>query len=124
MFYSSDGKFAALPAQSRVRWSIIIRDLDKQRRVRELDLKGLASGNALHFSWDDRVVVYVENLGRDSALIYQPIDGIAPHIIFKVGHEPVEDFGWSPSGKELAALRSISTSYVALISDKSAKPAD
>ena len=63
----------------------------------------------------------VEKLGEEFVCIYMPIDGSPSHVIAKVGREPVNDFGWSPSGKELAVLRSISTSDVVLITDTSAK---
>jgi serine/threonine protein kinase len=120
--YSSDGKTAACQVESGGRWSVIIKDLSNQRTLRELDLKGFHGGDALHFSRDDKAVVYVQNLGPELALVYQPIDGSSPHVISTVGHDPVKDFAWSPSGKQLAVLRSISTSDVALISDKSTKP--
>jgi hypothetical protein len=49
------------------------------------------------------------------------MDGSPSNVIANLGREPIKDFGWSPSGKELAVLRSISTSDVVLITDTSAK---
>lgn len=47
--YSSDGKIAACQVQSGGRWNVIIKDVNSQRTLRELNLKGFLGGDALHF---------------------------------------------------------------------------
>ena len=117
--YSSDGKIAACQIHSKGQWAIAIKDVKSQRTLRELNLNGFRGGDTLHFSRDDKAVVYVQNLGHELALVYVPVDGSAPHVLAKLGQEKIKDFSWSPSGQEIAVLRSISRSDVALISDKS-----
>ncbi len=117
VIYSSSGKIAAYTDQSSGGRIVTVEDLATQKTIRKLELKDYAEDSALHFSRDDKAVIYVQNLGQDLALIYQPINGSPSHIVARLGHERVSDFAWSPSGKELAVLRSISTSDIALISD-------
>ena len=119
--YSSDDKTAVYKAKGSKGWSIVIEDMQRKKTVRELALGDNNPSDEIRLSPDEKAVVTVEKLGEEFVCIYRPIDGSPSHVIAKVGREPVNDFGWSPSGKELAVLRSISTSDVVLITDTSAK---
>jgi hypothetical protein len=55
------------------------------------------------------------------ALIARPLDSSPTRTISAWFKKPIQDFGWSPSGKSLAILLDRSTSDVAVITDKSAK---
>ena len=122
--YIVTGKTAAYLFQSTSNaphQSVLVKDLATQKTLRRFELKDYAAGSTMYFSRDNKAVVYVENRGQDFALIYQPIDGTRPQTIAQLGHERVIDFAWSPSGKELAVLRWITTSDIALISDTTHK---
>ncbi len=45
------------------------------------------------------------------------MDGTPPHTLIDPG-APINDFGWSPSGKQLAVARVKSSSDVVLITDQ------
>jgi len=73
------------------------------------------------FSPDDRAVVTsaLRNGGR--TLLSQPLDGSASHALIDPVQERIRDFGWSPSGKQLAVLKLKSSSDVVLIMDQRGK---
>ena len=58
----------------------------------------------LRFSPDSRALVYSVRRDGGFTLLYQPLDGTPPHTLFDPG-APISDFGWSPSGKQLAVAR-------------------
>ncbi len=70
------------------------------------------------FSQDDRAII--SSALRDGAitLLYQPLDGSAPHMLFTPAPETVLNFDWSPSGRLLAVARFRSSSDVVLITDQ------
>jgi hypothetical protein len=53
-----------------------------------------------------------------STLLYQPLDGSPWHVLFNPVPETIQDFDWSPSGKQLAVSRVKSSSDVVLIPDQ------
>lgn len=119
---SPDGRLAAwtildLP---KARWNIF--DLAAGRAVSQIPLDtsdmGSEDTSPVHFSPDDRAAVYsvLRNGGR--TLLYQPLDGSAPHSLFNPADEVIPDFAWSPSGKQLALVRQKSSSDVVLIQDQ------
>ncbi len=120
---SSDGRLAGwtIPASiPNARWKIF--DLASGRPVYEIPLDtsdaGSDSSSFMRFSPDNRAAVYsvLRNAGR--TLLYQPLDGSAPHLLLDPMHETIPDFGWSPSGKQLAVVRLKTSSDVVLITDK------
>jgi serine/threonine protein kinase len=117
VIYSSNGKLAAYTDPSKRARIITVEDLAAHKILHKIELKDYVEGSALHFSRDDKAIAYIENLGNELAVIYQPIDGSPSHVMARVGHELIGDFAWSPSGKELAVLRRLSSSDIALISD-------
>ena len=54
-------------------------------------------------------------------MLYQPLDGSTPHALFNPAPETINDFDWSPSGKQLAVARVKSSSDVVLITDQAGK---
>jgi Tol biopolymer transport system component len=119
--YSSDGSALAYKVQSNAGWNIVVEDLQKRKTIHEFALKESAARAGIGFSPDDKAITYIDKIEKDFVIVGQPIDGSPSHVIAKVGREPAQGFAWSPSGKELAVLRSIATSDVVLITDTSAK---
>jgi len=119
--YTSNGNIAAHATKSDMGWTIVVEDLQRQKKIHEFALKDPIPVFLFTISPDDKAVVYSGKLDQDFVLISQPMDGSPSNVIANLGREPIKDFGWSPSGKELAVLRSISTSDVVLITDTSAK---
>jgi eukaryotic-like serine/threonine-protein kinase len=78
------------------------------------------AGAPLRFSPDSRALVYSVRRDGGITLLSQPIDGSAPHMLIDPG-APINDFGWSPSGKQLAVARLKSSSDVVLITDQAGK---
>jgi eukaryotic-like serine/threonine-protein kinase len=122
---SPDGKLAGwtildLP---KARWNIF--DLASGHTVSQipLDTSDMANDDAspVRFSPDNRAAVYsiLRNGGR--TLLYQPLDSSASHPLLDPAQEAIPDFGWSPSGKQLALVRQKSSSDVVLIKDQQEK---
>ena len=82
---------------------------------------GSEDASPVRFSPDNRAAVYsvLRNGGR--TLLYQPLDGSTPHPLLEPAQEVIPDFGWSPSGKQLALVRQKSSSDVVLIKDQQEK---
>ena len=76
---------------------------------------------AFHYSPDSRAVAYsiLQNGGR--TILYQPLDGSAPHTLTDPVPERITYLKWSPSGKQLAITRQSSNSDVVLITDQEAR---
>ena len=125
---SADGRLAAwtILDPPKARWNIF--DLASGRAVAQipLDTSDMGSDEAspVRFSPDNRAAVYsvLRNGGR--TLLYQPLDGSASHSLFDPAQEVIPDFGWSPSGKQLALVRQKSSSDVVLIQDQQEKEKD
>jgi len=125
---SPDGRLAAWTILNppKARWNIF--DLASGRAVSQISLDtsdmGSEDASSVRFSPDDRAAVYsvLRNGGR--TLLYQPLDGSASHSLFDPAQEVIPDFGWSPSGKQLAVVRQKSSSDVVLIKDQQEKGKD
>jgi eukaryotic-like serine/threonine-protein kinase len=119
---SPDGRLAAwtILDAPKARWNIF--DLASERAVAQIPLDtsdmGSEDASSVRFSPDNRAAVYsvLRNGGR--TLLYQPLDGSASHPLFDPAQEVIPDFGWSPSGKQLAVVRQKSSSDVVLIKDQ------
>jgi hypothetical protein len=74
-----------------------------------------------HFSSDGRAIVQGVLRSGGRTLLYEPLDGSAPHPMIDPVQEIIRDFAWSPSGKQLAVLRLKSSSDVVLITDVNEK---
>jgi len=104
------------------RWKVF--DLASGRAVYDipLDMSDTVTNQSPdRFSPDDRAVVISVLRNGGHTLLYQPLDGSAPHTLIDPVQEFIYDFGWSPSGKQLALLRVKSSSDVVLIADQSTK---
>jgi dipeptidyl aminopeptidase/acylaminoacyl peptidase len=125
---SADGRLAAwtILDPPKARWNIF--DLAAGRTISQipLDTSDMGSDDAsgVRFSPDNRAAVYsvLRNGGR--TLLYQPLDGSAPHELLDPAQEVIPDFDWSPSGKQLALVRQKSSSDVVLIKDLQEKGKD
>jgi eukaryotic-like serine/threonine-protein kinase len=119
---SADGRLAGwtILDPPKARWNIF--DLASGRSVSQILLdtsdQGSVDSSLVRFSPDNRAAVYsiLRNGGR--TLLYQPLDGSASHPLFDPAQEVIPDFGWSPSGKQLAVVRQKSSSDVVLIRDQ------
>ncbi len=120
--YSADGKLAAYISENSGRSSATILSLDQSKILREIPIADHVRGTLPHFTAGGKDLAFVEQQKQGFALVLQPINGSAPRILTTWFKNPITDFGWSPSGKYLAIMWDRSTSDVALIKDKSAKP--
>jgi eukaryotic-like serine/threonine-protein kinase len=125
---SPGGRLAGLTFMNgpKAYWRIF--DISSGRMVSEIPLDtsdiGGDDSSSLRFSPDNRAAVYsvLRNAGR--ALLYQPLDGSASRSLFDPTSEYIPDFAWSPSGKQLAAVRLKISSDVVLIEDQQQKGKD
>jgi eukaryotic-like serine/threonine-protein kinase len=118
---SGDGKLAScsIVVLSGAYWKIF--DLAKGRTLSDLPADASDIGSSDHFSLDGRAMVQGVLRGGGRTLLYEPLDGSAPHPMIDPLQEAIRDFGWSPSGKQLAVLRLKSSSDVVLITDANEK---
>jgi hypothetical protein len=125
---SVDGRLAGwtILDPPKARWNIF--DLASRRAVTQIPLdtsdQGSNEASSVRFSPDNRAAVYsvLRNAGR--TLLYQPLDESAPHPLLDPAQEVIPDFGWSPSGKQLAIVRQKSSSDVVLIKDRQEREKD
>ncbi len=75
-------------------------------------------GKLSAFSPDGRAIVGDVLRNGGITLLYQPLDGSTPHALFNPAPETIQDFDWSPSGKQLVVARVKSSSDVVLIVDQ------
>ncbi len=119
---SGDGKLAicSINVLPGAHWKIF--DLATGRTLPDVpqDVSDLIHAFS-HFSPDNRAVVMGVVRGGGRTLLYQPLDGSAPHTMIDPVPETIRDFGWSPSGKQLAVMRVKSSSDVVLIVDVKGK---
>jgi Tol biopolymer transport system component len=120
--YSATGKIAAYLLDNGASSTATIMNLDQRKVVREIPIANHVHETLPHFTPDGSALAFVEQEMQGFALASQPISGSAPHILTTWFKDPIKDFGWSTSGKSLAIMWDRSTSDVALITDKSAKP--
>jgi serine/threonine protein kinase len=120
---SPDGKLAGyetVVASGGVQSKVI--DIASGQVISELNMDnsdtGSESGGFISFSPDSRAIVYSVLRSGGRTLLYQPLDGSTPHPLIDPVQEDINDFGWSPSGKQLAAVQVKSSSDVVLISER------
>ena len=102
------------------KFASIITDLDSKRMQAPFFIdQSLA--NLSKFSPDGRAIVSDALRNGGTTLLYQPLDGSAPYVLFNPAPETINDFDWSPSGKQLAVARLKSSSDVVLIIDQAGK---
>jgi Tol biopolymer transport system component len=117
---SRDGTVAILFGIRQNKFGAIITDLASGRKRPPIFVdKGLE--NLLGLSPDNRAFVTDVLRGGGTTLLYQPFDGSPAHTLFNPVPETLIDFGWSPSGKQLAVARLKSSSDVVLIIDQAGK---
>jgi serine/threonine protein kinase/Tol biopolymer transport system component len=117
---SHDGTQAALFALREQKICVIITDLGSGRMQAPFFIdQSLA--NLSKFSPDGRAIVSDALRSGGITLLYQPLDGSTPYMLFNPAPETVNDFDWSPSGKQLAVARLKSSSDVVLIIDQAGK---
>jgi eukaryotic-like serine/threonine-protein kinase len=114
---SSDGRMAvAGTVEADIHWRVF--DLASGRLLTKIAADTSDLGLTIRFGPDSRAVI--DNVLRNGSrtLLSQPLDGTAPHTLIDPVQERIRDFGWSPSGKQLAVLRLKSSSDVVLIKDE------
>ena len=77
--------------------------------------------NFSRYSPDGRAIVSDALRSGGITLLYQPLDGSTAYMLFNPVPETINDFNWSPSGKQLAVARLKSSSDVVLIIDQAGK---
>jgi eukaryotic-like serine/threonine-protein kinase len=117
---SHNGTQAALFALRQQKLCAIITDLGSGRMQAPFFIdQSLA--NFSRFSPDGRAIITDALRGGGTTLLYQPLDGSTPYVLFNPAPETINDFDWSPSGKQLAVARLKSSSDVVLIIDQAGK---
>jgi Tol biopolymer transport system component/tRNA A-37 threonylcarbamoyl transferase component Bud32 len=117
---SRDGTQVALFALRQQKLCAIITDLGSGRMQTPFFLdQSLATFSK--FSPDGRAIITDVLRNGGNTLLYQPLNGSTPYALFNPVPETINDFDWSPSGKQLAVARLKSSSDVVLIIDQAGK---
>ncbi len=119
---SRDGTRAALFALREQKFCAIVADLATGQLQPPFFIDQTLA-NFTMFSPDGRALVSDALRNGGITLLYQPLDGSAPHMLFSPAPEAINAFDWSPSGKQLAVARVKSSSDVVLITDQRGDPA-
>jgi eukaryotic-like serine/threonine-protein kinase len=119
--FSPDGRYAQYGKTSSSENEdlvLLLRDLSTADSVRDIrpDIRYAFSNRV--FLPDSSAIAYGVQQGGGEALAAQPIDGSAVRLLTDFAPYNIMDFGWSPSGNQLAVLRNHSTSDVVLITDQ------
>jgi serine/threonine protein kinase len=117
---SRDGRLVVLHGLRGQGFCVIIADLATGRMLPPFFLDQ-SFGKVAKLTPDDRAIVSDVRRNGGNTLLYQPLDGAPPHVLFNPGPERIRDFDWSPSGKQLAVAGLKSSSDVVLITDQSGK---
>jgi eukaryotic-like serine/threonine-protein kinase len=117
---SHDGTQAALFALRQEKLCAIITDLGSGRMQAPFFLDQ-SLVDLSRFSPDGRAIVSDALRSGGITLLYQPLDGSAPYALVNPSPETINDFAWSPSGKQLAVARLKTSSDVVLIIDQAGK---
>jgi Tol biopolymer transport system component len=117
---SHDGTQAAVIAVRQQKVCVIITDVGSGRMQAPFFIdQSLA--NLFRFSPDGRAIVSDALRSGAITLLYQPLDGSTPYALFNPVPETINDFEWSPSGKQLAVARLKTSSDVVLVIDQAGK---
>jgi eukaryotic-like serine/threonine-protein kinase len=117
---SHDGTQAALFALRQEKVCVIITDLSSGRMQVPFFLDQ-SLVNLSKFSPDGRAIVNDALRSGGITLLYQPLDGSTPYVLFNPVPETINDFDWSPSARQLAVARFKTSSDVVLIIDQAGK---
>lgn len=121
LVYSQDGKKAAYLLNTANGATATVIDLLQRKTAESVLLEQHVPGTLPHFTPDGKALAFVKEGDQGFALIARPLDSSPIRTLSAWFKKPIQDFGWSPSGKSLAILLDRSTSDVAVITDKSAK---
>jgi len=92
-------------------------ELESNRVVKTTEFQHPRSG-PIRFSHDGKAVVYPVSMGGVDNLWAQPLDGSPGKQITQFSAEHINDFHWSPDGKQLGVIRGHSDADVVLIRDE------
>ena len=92
-------------------------ELESNRVVKTMEFQHPRSG-PIRFSHDGKAVVYPVSNGGVDNLWSQPLDGSPGKQITQFSAEHINDFHWSPDGKQLGLIRGHSDADVVLITDE------
>ena len=121
---SNDGRLAgyeiAVPGTTRFEFRSVDLASHQVSSVGPLNVSDHA-GSDMHYSPDNRAVAYSILQSGGRTILYQPLDGSAPHTLIDPVPETIWDLRWSPTGKQLATATRSSSSDVVLITDQESK---
>ena len=117
---SDDGTRAALFTLRQEKVCAIITDLGSGRMQAPFFIDQSLT-NLSRFSPDGQAIVSDVLRSGGITLLYQPLDGSTSNVLLNPAPEAINDFSWSPSGKQLAVARLKSSSDVVLIIDQAGK---
>ncbi len=107
--YATDGKrmaYVELASEAKT-GSIVLLDTARHKEIARFALPASAWRNAsrLRFAPDDSGLYFISTPGSVSNLWFQPIGGGTAHQVTDYKSDLINDFGWSPDGKQFAIAR-------------------
>ena len=122
--FSSDGHYSLnIKADTTASETLAfeLRDLSSPNSIRTITTDVRFAFSTAAFSPDHKAIAYSIQQGGGEAILLQPLDGSPTKILTDFVPSRITDFGWSPSGDQLAVLRTHATSDVVLITDQTGK---
>ncbi len=107
---SNDGRRVSFFQMVDSKWRIGIISSEGGSILQRLDVPRLLKGSEIHWSPDDRSLFYIGAIGNVGNVWNLPLDGTETKPVTNFKSNYLEDFAWSPDGKQLAVSRSLQLS--------------
>jgi eukaryotic-like serine/threonine-protein kinase len=117
---SPDGRLIACAGrdEQKLELSILILPFEGGRPVKRIEFRGVKFvGTRLTWTPDGKALIYTAEIGGQSAIVKQSLNGGPPEEIARFDHDELYDFGYSSDGQFLAITRGSWKHDIVLISD-------
>jgi Tol biopolymer transport system component/DNA-binding winged helix-turn-helix (wHTH) protein len=98
-------------------WRIGVIAYETKALLRTFDLPATFSSQALRWTPDGKALAYLKEAGSISNIWVQELDTDQPRQLTNFNSDRIVDFAWTRDGTQLICLRTVESSYIALINN-------